>query len=468
MKKKRFRNIAALVICSLVALAALQAFWSQKMYSELKSNIIRKASTALEKTALQEAILRGNKMSFPENSISSMYVNKSNVSDEKEQPQDKIIKLSANRVQSIKISKTKAEAKSDKNNFFFSINVNVQPEFDFESVDVGVLDSLFKINLKETGITGVYNLKIKNMKNGKIVSKNDNYIHNSFRVTYIDNSLFTKYIAEIENPFKEMEGEIRGIIISSILIVILLSLTFSYMLRTLFKQKALEEMRRDFSHNITHELKTPIAVAYAANDAMINFSVDNNPQKRKEYLNIIKVQLDTLSSMVERILSLSMEEQPDFSLNTGRFDIRQELELLSEIYKARYDKEVTIAIDVNPENLYIYADKFHLRNVIGNLIDNAIKYSNESVKISLEARIGSKDKTVNIIVSDNGIGMTKEQQEHIFEKFYRVPTGNIQDTRGYGLGLFYAKMIIEKHGGTISVESKKGAGTTFTISLRQN
>lgn len=240
------------------------------------------------------------------------------------------------------------------------------------------------------------------------------------------------------------------------------------MLRTLFKQKALEEMRRDFSHNITHELKTPIAVAYAANDAMINFSVDNNPQKRKEYLNIIKVQLDTLSSMVERILSLSMEEQPDFSLNTGRFDIRQELELLSEIYKARYDKEVTIAIDVNPENLYIYADKFHLRNVIGNLIDNAIKYSNESVKISLEARIGSKDKTVNIIVSDNGIGMTKEQQEHIFEKFYRVPTGNIQDTRGYGLGLFYAKMIIEKHGGTISVESKKGAGTTFTISLRQN
>jgi signal transduction histidine kinase len=291
-------------------------------------------------------------------------------------------------------------------------------------------------------------------------------------ITYKDNDLHAEYIAEIENPFNGIKGKIRGIILSSLFIVVLISLSFVYLLRTLFKQKEIEEMRRDFSHNMAHELKTPLAVAYTANDALINFSAGNDPQKRNEYLNIVKKQLNNLSFMVEKILSLSIEEEPDFSLNITTFCIKPELERVVGLYKRENGKEVLISINVNPENLEVKVDKFHLLNVMGNLIDNAVKYSGNSVKISIEAFLEEEHQRnatkhiVKITLTDNGNGMNSEEQKHIFEKFYRVPTGDIQEVRGYGLGLFYAKEIIEKHGGKITVESKKGEGSKFIIRLK--
>ncbi len=513
MNKRQFRSIAIVVVCSLVTLAVMQTLWSSQMYSSLKGALLDKAGSALGKSVLQETIKRNfdtshnndsNKSgssletassqtsetittsktglkvdsipslsTIPASSIKAISIHKQNLNSSTDTMNLHLnIKTNYNTERKSDKSKKVNGNGSEKIEMKYTINVTVKSTLDFKSIDVGVLDSLLEKNLKEVGITGLHNLKIKNTKNGESLSKTNNIIRDPLIITYKNDDLHAEYMAEIENPFYSIRGKIRGVIFSSLFIVILIALSFAYLLRTLFKQKEIEEMRRDFSHNMTHELKTPLAVAYTANDAMINFSAGNDPQKRNEYLNIVKKQLDNLSLMVEKILSISIEENPDFSLNTTTFYLKPELEKLADLNQRGAGKEVFISINVNPETLQIKVDKFHLLNVIGNLIDNAIKYSGESVKISIDASVSeehlhnSTKRIVKISLSDNGIGMSSEQQKHIFEKFYRIPTGDIQEVRGYGLGLFYAKEIIEKHGGKLTVESKKGEGSKFSIYLK--
>lgn len=494
MNKKQFRNIAILVVCSLVTLAVMQILWSNQMYSSLKSSLLDKAGNALGKSVLQETVKRNltpyeskfqstdttaaSKIELKASRIQALSkipsskIKAVNIRKDRVITSDKNLNLKLNIDTKVDNKEMKALIENKRVEMKYTVNLTVNNTLDFKSIEVGVLDSLFDLNLKEAGIVGRHNLKIKNTENGESLSKIGGIIHNPLIITYKDNDLHAEYIAEIENPFNGIKGKIRGIILSSLFIVVLISLSFVYLLRTLFKQKEIEEIRRDFSHNMAHELKTPLAVAYTANDALINFSAGNDPQKRNEYLNIVKKQLNNLSFMVEKILSLSIEEEPDFSLNITTFCIKPELERVVGLYKRENGKEVLISINVNPENLEVKVDKFHLLNVMGNLIDNAVKYSGNSVKISIEAFLEEEHQRnatkhiVKITLTDNGNGMNSEEQKHIFEKFYRVPTGDIQEVRGYGLGLFYAKEIIEKHGGKITVESKKGEGSKFIIRLK--
>lgn len=257
--------------------------------------------------------------------------------------------------------------------------------------------------------------------------------------------------------------QMTGIFITSFIILLIQGLSFWYLVRLLLKQKALEEMKSDFTNNITHELKTPIAVAYAANDALLNFNMATEKEKRDKYLQICQNQLQRLSELVEQILSMSMEGRKTFRLHPEELELTSLLNSLIEQHLLKAQKPVKIECEIVPEDLSVMADRTHFCNIISNLIDNAIKYSFEDSVIRI--RCNKVSDRVQVAVSDNGIGISKEKQKHIFDKFYRVPTGNLHNVKGYGLGLYYVKTMIEKLGGVISVESEPGRGSTFTILL---
>ena len=256
--------------------------------------------------------------------------------------------------------------------------------------------------------------------------------------------------------------KMAGVIAASLILFLILAFSFWFLIHTMLKQKSLEEMKSDFTNNITHELKTPVAVAYAANDALLNFDAGNDPAKRREYLEISQGQLEKLEGMIEQILSMSMESRKTFELKRETIELEPLLQKLSEQHRLSAGKPCDIHIDVE-KGLVLDADRFHLSNILSNLIDNAIKYSGSSVRIDITAK--TTDAGTEIRVRDNGIGIAPDKQKHIFEKFYRVPTGNIHDVKGYGLGLYYARTMAEKHGGSLSVTSAPGKGSEFILSL---
>ena len=240
-----------------------------------------------------------------------------------------------------------------------------------------------------------------------------------------------------------------------------LHFSFWYLIRILLRQRTLEEMKDDFTNNMTHELKTPIAVAYAANDALLNFGADADEAKRTRYLRICQEQLKRLGGLVEQILSLSMERRKTFRLQRTTFPISEVLAPLIEEHKLKADKPVRISTRITPPDLMINADRTHFANIVSNLLDNAIKYSIGQAEVEIEAR--KEGETFVLAVRDKGIGIAKDKLPRVFDKFYRVPTGNLHDVKGYGLGLYYVKTMVERHGGSVEVESEPGKGSVFTI-----
>ncbi|MBQ6691238.1 MAG: HAMP domain-containing histidine kinase [Rikenellaceae bacterium] len=268
----------------------------------------------------------------------------------------------------------------------------------------------------------------------------------------------------IEVPHRAFFGQMWGLLASSVVIVLLLSVVLIYLIRTMFRQRTIEQMRRDFTHNITHELKTPISVAVAATDAMRNFSADADIERRSRYLEIVEAQLSQLTAMVERILTVSVEGR-QAKLSIEQVALREAFEQIVEGVQIGGDEDATLNIDCD-EQLLVTADPHHLKSVVMTLIDNALKYGGRPIAITLAAT--KVDSTTEIRVADNGCGIAREHLPHLFEKFYRVPSGDVQRPRGYGLGLYYARQVIEAHGGQISAESRTGHGTTIIIKLPDN
>ena len=278
-------------------------------------------------------------------------------------------------------------------------------------------------------------------------------------------TLADKYELTIEPLTGIVFREMSGVIAASLILFLMLAFSFWFLVHAMLKQKSLEEMKSDFTNNITHELKTPVAVAYAANDALLNFEAGNDPAKRREYLEISQSQLKKLEGMIEQILSMSMESRKTFELRKEDITLKPLLQTLAEQHRLSAEKPCSFHIEAE-DDLIIHADRFHFGNVISNLIENAIKYSGDGVNIAIRAKTTSGG--VEISVKDNGTGIAPDKQKHIFDKFYRVPTGDIHEVKGYGLGLYYAKTMVEKHGGTISVSSTLGKGSEFRIFIPQS
>lgn len=268
-----------------------------------------------------------------------------------------------------------------------------------------------------------------------------------------------------EHPYLSMLGDMAGVIVSSVLIVVLIAALFAYLLRTLFRFKSVERMRLDLTHNITHELKTPISVAYAAGDSLLNIEqMASDPAVRREYIGIMQRELRQLSEMVDRILRMSLEESEAFALAIGDCYAAEIVAEAVREHRAAYaGKRVEITANVGAD-LVLRADRFHLVKALGNLIDNAVKYSDDEVHVAVRAAADGDNAVFE--VADDGIGMASGEAERVFDKFYRIPSGDLHEVKGFGLGLYYVRTVAERHGGSVRAESAgRGHGSRFYIIL---
>ena len=247
----------------------------------------------------------------------------------------------------------------------------------------------------------------------------------------------------------------------SVFFVLLTTACYFYLIRTILRQKTIAQIKNDFINNMTHELKTPITITYSAIDALQTFRLADNPVKREEYFTICKQQLKQLTELVEKILSMAIDERKNFHLQKEQFQLEPIVKRLSEQFVLKANKPVCFQIENEWGEQPVYADKFHLTHVIANLIDNAIKYSGEEVNISIQLKRNKLNLEIDI--TDNGCGIPAKYQKQIFE----LPKGNRHDVKGYGLGLSYAKEIIERHGGSIRVSSQENKGSVFTLLIPQ-
>lgn len=253
--------------------------------------------------------------------------------------------------------------------------------------------------------------------------------------------------------------------LSAFLIAITLGCLF-YMLRLIFRQKKLSDIKTDFINNMTHELKTPIATVSTVVEAMQHFGVLQDAEKTEKYLAISKQQLQKLEQMVEKVLQIAAFDRGKIHLNKVETDLGKMLKDLAEPYHFSQKKTVTVRLIDDLNQPIISVDKSLLGHVLTNLLDNAIKYSGASPFI--QVRAWDDIDNVYILVKDHGIGISPAHQKQVFEKFFRVPTGDLHPVKGFGLGLSYVKKIVDLHGGEISLKSTLGEGSEFTITIPRN
>ena len=221
--------------------------------------------------------------------------------------------------------------------------------------------------------------------------------------------------------------------------------------------RTLEQMKDDFSHNMTHELKAPVTVAISAADSMLRYYDPGDEKRNRQMLGIISERLNYLSGMIEKIISVSMERFRRMELNKCPVDIRRAIDGVVRQIMLKSDKPVDISVSVTPDGLAVSADPVHFQNILTNLLDNAVKYSGSSVRIEISAtQHGLK-------VRDNGIGIAQAELRHIFDKFYRVTHGDRYTAQGFGIGLYYVRQVVGLLGWNMQVRSTPGNGTEFTI-----
>lgn len=271
--------------------------------------------------------------------------------------------------------------------------------------------------------------------------------------------------------FPSKEKELWSAVIPSLLMSILFTglvlFCFGFVMYVIQRQKQVSEMKTDFINNMTHEFKTPIATISLASDSIASPIILNNPDKVMRFTNIIKEENKRMLNQVEKVLQMAMLDKKDFQLKLSQVDVHDLISTAAEHMNLKVLKRNGILrTDLKANSTTLTADSTHLSNIIHNMLDNAEKYSSENVDITISSE--NVKSGIQISISDNGIGMTKDQLKNIFEKFYRAHTGNIHDVKGFGLGLSYVKAIVDAHGGTINVKSELGKGSTFSIYLPQN
>ncbi|MGO4289916.1 sensor histidine kinase [Chitinophaga sp. RAB17] len=259
-----------------------------------------------------------------------------------------------------------------------------------------------------------------------------------------------------------------GVMITGgILFTMIIIMAFALTIRTLLNQKKLSEIKSDFINNMTHELKTPLATISLAIDAIRNEKVMSKPEKIQYFSGIIKEENKRMNKQVESILQSALLEKDEIGLKLQPTDVHAVIQHTTDNLQLQLAaKNGVVDLQLDAINPVIKADDVHFSNLIFNLMDNAIKYSNDQLEIKIQTH--NTRKSLFIVISDNGIGMSRDTISRIFEKFYRAHTGNVHNVKGFGLGLTYVKAIVDAHKGKIKVESTVGKGSKFTLEFPQD
>ncbi len=317
-----------------------------------------------------------------------------------------------------------------------------------------ILDSLFRYEMHIEGL----NPDIVEIHNGDATTS-EKLWHCSLK--YHNNSE-TAYTAEFTPLVAHVLWQMVGILSTSLSIIAIATLFIVYLLRTIKHMRTMDEMKDDFTHNMTHELKTPLAAALAAADSMQNYYDPNDKARNTKLLSIITQRLHLLTEMLNDILITSMKRMRSITLDVTPVCVSSAIDIVIETVRIKNSKPITFNVNIEPEDLVVFTDSQHFNSILTNLIDNAAKYSGADTTINIDCN------AERLIISDNGNGISAKALPHIFEKFYREPTDNQLCVAGYGLGLYYVSQVINKMGWRISVTSTKGVGTTFTIFFSKN
>ena len=355
------------------------------------------------------------------------------------------------------------------NYFLVDINEDLHPYY---------LEQLLKRSFYDQGIIndfqyGIYDCYSDSIVYGNLIRYSRDSLYNPITDSVVgitspqltwkkDGHYFTVFFPEVAaNPIE------TGVIMNSpwiylIVIVGLVLIFFGYSISIILRQKKLSEVKTDFINNMTHELKTPISTIGLSSEMLLKEDFSNDPTRIQRYAGLIYKENKRLENQVEKVLNIAKLDKNEIILNKQVLQIHELIQEAAESFRFnQLEKGGTIDLKLDASSNEISGDLVHITNVIFNLLDNAVKYCNDFPVV--EVSTTSSTKGVYIQVKDYGIGIKKENLKFVFDQFYRVPTGNLHNVKGFGLGLYYVKMIVEAHGGSINVKSIFGKETTFNL-----
>lgn len=333
--------------------------------------------------------------------------------------------------------------------------------FQEDTINFEQLDTLMRAEFKRRDFEIPYSLTFKK-KDTVFATFHPEVVQKNF-LSVQSKSTFLKEGESLDIIFPNatwiiLRYSLWGILVSFFLALVIMG-ALLYLLQTIRQQKQLSEIKDDFISNITHEFKTPIANINAALEGMSSFNVLDDRAKTQRYVGMSHRQLEKLTLMVEKILETATLETSDVQLKVDSVDIVPLLGNMVSTYTVNNPAK-KFKLNIKQETAIVPADRFHLENALNNVLDNAVKYGGERINVTMQVA----NNVLTLLIADNGGNLTKEQAGRVFEKFYRVPKGNVHDVKGFGIGLYYTKNIIEKHGGRIEVHIHN-ALTVFEITL---
>ena len=331
--------------------------------------------------------------------------------------------------------------------------------------DIRKIDSLFSHYMKFYNFHINYSFQVMQPKSYDGKSINDltaNVYNKRLDEVASKNGLELKLILPDKKQF--IIEEMGTLFITSVILILVVLVMFWRTILSLMKEKEISEHTTDFLNNMTHEFKTPLTNIALATKMILKDSNIRQENKIKHYSGIILDENKKLKLQVEQVLSMTALERGEIPLQKTEIDFHELIhEALKYISVQLEHQEGNLQLNLNADRFVVMGDKTHLLNTLCNLIDNAIKYAVQKPEIAMQT--SNNSQSLIIVISDKGIGIEKEYQKKVFDKFFRVPTGDVHDVKGFGLGLAYVKKIVELHGGSIELMSEKGKGTTFTITL---
>lgn len=418
MKNRPIQIFVLLALFSIIGIVVTQVYWFNKAYQNNEEEFNKNANIAFKEVV--KGILNFN----------------SNTS----LPVDPVKKLSPN---------------------YFAVMVN-------DKINANLLEFYLQTELKRFNIRQGFEYSIYDCANEKIVyggyvEGEGNYKpkeKTNLPKWNGDNYYFTVYFP---HKVSGIVGQMSLWLYSSAIIFIVV-IFFSYSLFVILKQKRLSEIQRDFINNMAHETRTPLATITISAQTLKDPKMVSNPQRLLNYSTIIMDEAVRLKNQIERVLSVA-DSESIMKLNKEKFDIHPLLQSATEnLVSNETTKKVTFTFEPNASRSIINADKLHINNLIVNLVDNSIKYSHENVHIKIST-FNKTSNTIDIHFTDEGTGISKDHQKRIFDKFYRVPTGNLHNAKGFGIGLNFVALITKAHKGQIKVISELKHGSTFIVSL---
>jgi len=486
MDKQNYKWVVYFIGLTIVITIAAQVYWNIKEYETNKQQLISKVQHSLDNAVETyfANLTKSGIITYPSlnpknsNDKTDTIVVRTNSRENFRKKMDSTLQNLTNKDS----SKSIIINNEGRGSFaFFNAERNVSKNIDSliskviisisrDTLDLNKLDSYLIDEFERNKIEVTYGLKFDysyRVNIDSIVKKNKELNLDKIpkkHLTAVSNSTFLPHRSHLELYFTNETATLLKNTLISILLSFLLSISIIaslvYLLKTIYKQKQLAEVKNDLINNITHEFKTPIATISTVLEAMKNFNVLDDKEKSTKYIDIANLQVEKLHQMVEKILETATLNNNNLELHKKPENVSELIQRVVEKYKLIANEKAIIFNNLS-QNIIVNLDVFHFENALGNIIDNAIKYGGDIINIEL---ISTKNK-IKILIKDNGNGISKAQKEKVFEQFYRIPTGNTHNVKGFGIGLYYSKSIVEKHQGNIEIIYDKNNNTIFKIEL---